>query len=157
MGGLFKLIILRWTLDLACHSEGVGAVSASMIGHAVSAGIASVTELLLPSKECAQRQLCSLLLDPGELVHGQRAQTICCRRSEAHCGALEEEDAGAVGLKVLEQKNTLILFNIFRQCIMVSGYKLRFIFNVYCSVGFNILLFMLEVVSRCGFEPLQMV
>lgn len=40
---------------------------------------------------------------------------------------------------------------------MVSGYKLRFIFNVYCSVGFNILLFMLEVVTGYGFEPLQMV
>lgn len=78
----------------------------------VPAGIASATELSLPSKECAQRQLCSLLLDPRESVHGQRAQTVCCRRSEAHCGALEEKDAGAVGLKVLEQKNTLISFNI---------------------------------------------
>lgn len=42
------------------------------------------------------------------------------------------------------------------QCIVVSVYKLRFMLNVYCSAAFNILLFMLEVVARCGFEPLQM-
>lgn len=139
-----------WTWK-ACHSEGVGAVSALMLGHTaigtVPAGFASVTKLLLLSKECAQRQLCSLLLDPRESVHSQHAQTICCRTSEAHCEALEEEDAGAVDLKVLEHKNSL-------QCRM--GYHLRCIFNVYCSVGFNILLYMLEMVSECGFGSLQM-
>lgn len=93
--GFFKLIILRWTLNLACHGKGV---SALMVGHAgigtVIAGVASVPELKLPSRESAQRQLCSLLLDPREWVHGQHGQRVCCRGSEAHSGALEEEHAG---------------------------------------------------------------
>lgn len=54
-----------------------------------------------------------LLGDPGASVPCWGAGTLCYRRKEAGCRALEEQNAGAVGLTALKQENGQILF----QCI----------------------------------------
>ena len=61
---------------------------------------------MLPSEEpCTKAEFVLLLRDPGDLVPCQGTETICDRKKEAGCRALEEEDAEAVGLKVLKQNN----------------------------------------------------
>lgn len=116
-----KLKRLRRALDSESlrRSEGVHAVGALGIGRIVRLTLSLTVlypwaKLSLPSKDAARTKAAFVLLlcDPGHSVPCQGAQTLCYSKKEAGCRALEEEDAEAVGLKVLEQKNRSISFNV---------------------------------------------
>lgn len=105
----FKLQILRRALDFEslCQSDGGHAFDALNIGHILQLSL-SLT-VLYPRAfrgTCTKAAFVLLLRDPGDSVPCQGAEIVCYGKKAAGCRALEEEDAEAVGLYVLKQKNS---------------------------------------------------